>query len=184
MIAGGSLVLISHPSLSGIASNSGLSGSTQWHNAVRARYYIKGIKDESGEPGGNRRVIQFLKNNYGPISEEIVVEYRNGLFVPANTTVDQAAHDQQAEEVYLAILRTLTEQNQGPFSSAKNSRAYAATVISEHPDARPFRKRDMEQAEQRLLNQNQIHIEDHGSPSRPAKHIVLGPRPAGYAEAM
>jgi RecA-family ATPase len=184
MIAGGSLVLISHPSLSGIMSNSGLSGSTQWHNAVRARYYIKGLKDEDGEPGGSRRIIQFMKNNYGPISEEIVVEYRNSLFVPANTTVDEAARAEHADEVYLSILKTLTEQNQGPFSAAKNSSAYAATVISQHPSCRPFQKKDMEAAQQRLLDRNQIHVEDHGSPSRPAKHIVLGPRRTDQVDAM
>ena len=35
--ANGSVQLISHPSLTGINSDSGLSGSTAWHNAVRAR---------------------------------------------------------------------------------------------------------------------------------------------------
>ena len=43
-VANGSVQLISHPSLTGINSDSGLSGSTQWHNAVRARSYLKGSK--------------------------------------------------------------------------------------------------------------------------------------------
>src|SRR5262249_4264691 len=47
--ANGSLVLISHPSLTGISSESGISGSTQWHNAVRARFYIRGIKQEADD---------------------------------------------------------------------------------------------------------------------------------------
>jgi RecA-family ATPase len=145
MIGGGSLVLISHPSLSGIMSNSGLSGSTQWHNAVRARYYIKGVKDESGEPGGNRRVIQFMKNNYGPVSEEIVVEYRNGLFVPANTTVDEAARAAHADEVFLEVMKILLGQNQD-LSAAKKAPNYALTAVSQHPGSRPFRKSDMEMA--------------------------------------
>jgi RecA-family ATPase len=39
LISGGGLVLISHPSLTGIGSGSGsgISGSTQWHNGPRAR---------------------------------------------------------------------------------------------------------------------------------------------------
>jgi RecA-family ATPase len=90
----GAVVLVSHPSLSGISSDSGLSGSTQWHNAVRARYFIKGVKkDEKGEPTTNRRIIQFRKNNYGPISNELLVEFRNGVFVPvAGGSIDQAAY--------------------------------------------------------------------------------------------
>ena len=31
---------VGHPSLAGITSKSGLSGSTQWHNSVRARAYM------------------------------------------------------------------------------------------------------------------------------------------------
>jgi RecA-family ATPase len=37
-VANGALVLISHPSLTGINSDTGLSGNTAWHNAVRARF--------------------------------------------------------------------------------------------------------------------------------------------------
>ena len=48
-VANGSVQLISHPSLTGISSDSGLSGSTQWHNSVRARNYLKRVKAEDGQ---------------------------------------------------------------------------------------------------------------------------------------
>src|SRR5262249_38771544 len=35
------VILVAHPSLQGITSDSGLSGSTAWHNSVRARMYFK-----------------------------------------------------------------------------------------------------------------------------------------------
>jgi RecA-family ATPase len=35
--ANGAVALIAHPSLTGINTGTGLSGSTQWHNSVRAR---------------------------------------------------------------------------------------------------------------------------------------------------
>ena len=47
--ANGSVMLISHPSLAGIANDTGLSGNTQWHNAVRARCYLKSVKPDAGE---------------------------------------------------------------------------------------------------------------------------------------
>jgi AAA domain len=54
IVADGATVLISHPSLTGITNDSGISGNTQWHNAVRARLYMKGIKPENGgEPDGD-----------------------------------------------------------------------------------------------------------------------------------
>ena len=38
--ANGYVIMSAHPSLAGIASKTGLSGSTQWHNSVRARAYM------------------------------------------------------------------------------------------------------------------------------------------------
>src|SRR5262249_59837729 len=81
--ADGSTVLLSHPSLAGIATDTGLSGNTQWHNAVRARFYLKGIKPENGqEADSDLRETVFKKNNYGPISESIVLRYTDGVFLP------------------------------------------------------------------------------------------------------
>jgi hypothetical protein len=37
IVSNGSVVLLSHPSLTGINSGSGISGSTAWHNSVRSR---------------------------------------------------------------------------------------------------------------------------------------------------
>src|SRR5215510_11515525 len=76
MLANGSLNLISHPSLTGINTDTGLSGNTQWHNAVRARSYLKSVKPEAGEqPDTDLRELVFKKNNYGPVSESIVLRY-------------------------------------------------------------------------------------------------------------
>jgi hypothetical protein len=44
-VANGSVTVLSHPSLQGIASGSGISGSTAWHNAFRFRMYLRGVKD-------------------------------------------------------------------------------------------------------------------------------------------
>jgi hypothetical protein len=69
LVANGSVVLIAHPSLTGINTDTGLSGSTQWHNAVRARIYLKAIKTESGEqPDDDLRELVFKKNQFGPKS--------------------------------------------------------------------------------------------------------------------
>jgi RecA-family ATPase len=79
IVANGSVVPISHPSLTGINNDTGLSGNTQWHNAVRARFYMKSIKPEEGEqPDTDLRELVFKKNNYGPVSESIVLRYQNG----------------------------------------------------------------------------------------------------------
>src|SRR5262249_51714250 len=53
LVAVGAVVLIAHPSLTGINTDTGLSGTTQWHNAVRARLYLKSTKPEAGEQPDN-----------------------------------------------------------------------------------------------------------------------------------
>ena len=71
MVASGSVTVLSHPSLAGIASGSGISGSTAWHGAFRFRQYLKGIKADDGEqPDNDLRELEFKKNQYGPIGEK------------------------------------------------------------------------------------------------------------------
>src|SRR5262245_40274367 len=73
MVATGSVTVLSHPSLSGIASGSGISGSTAWHGAFRFRQYLRGVKPDNGEqPDNDLRQLEFKKNQYGPTAEAIV----------------------------------------------------------------------------------------------------------------
>ena len=48
-VASGSVTVLSHNSLAGMASGSGLSGSTAWHGAFRFRQYLKGVKAPGAE---------------------------------------------------------------------------------------------------------------------------------------
>ena len=178
-VANCAVTLISHPSLAGISTDSGLSGSTQWHNSVRARFYIKGLKAQNGEPEGDLRVIEFRKNNYGPISDGVIVQYKNGLFLPANTTEDRAVRDAEADDIYLTVLKILVSQNQD-LSPKRKANNYAPTVICQHPRCLPgrFTRQEMEAAQQRLLDTRKIHVaKSDGPPSRVFKFVALGPGP-------
>jgi RecA-family ATPase len=107
MVAAGSVTVLSHPSLQGIASGSGISGSTAWHGAFRFRQYLKGIKPDSGEqPNDDLRELEFKKNQYGPTAETTVVRYQRGLFlpVPGVGSLEKAAQDQEDDELFLTLL--------------------------------------------------------------------------------
>jgi RecA-family ATPase len=176
--ADGTVILVSHPSLTGIATGTGLSGSTQWHNAVRSRFYLRGIKgngsDDDGEPKGGLRELAFMKNNYGPETESIVLKYEYGLYIPVEgATVDEATKQQRAEEIYLEVLLLLIAQNQHPGPKKKGSN-YAPRMISEHPKAKGFSLRDMETAQQRLLDDGRIRIVTEGFKSKKADYIRPG----------
>ena len=59
------VVLIAHPSVSGMNSGSGLSGSTDWHNGPRARLYLQRPKDKDGKPlDPALRTIAVMKAQY------------------------------------------------------------------------------------------------------------------------
>jgi RecA-family ATPase len=47
-----SVAILAHPSNAGMATGSGISGSTGWHNKVRSRLYMKAPHD--GEGRGDR----------------------------------------------------------------------------------------------------------------------------------
>ena len=175
MVANGSVVLISHPSLAGINTETGLSGTTQWHNSVRARYFMRGVKPEAGEPlDTDLREIVFKKNNYGSISESIVLRWNNGLFLPVSGVVaDQAAKEAIAQEVFFEILLRLRAQNR--YVSDKPSANYAPALFAREEEAKRagLTKRDLERAMRLLFQRNAIWNEPaFGKPSRQQSYRI------------
>ena len=74
MTADAAVLLTSHPSLTGINSGSGLSGSTGWNNNVRSRaYFKKATTDKGDEPDPELRILEIMKANYGPVGETITL---------------------------------------------------------------------------------------------------------------
>jgi RecA-family ATPase len=170
IISTGSVNLISHPSLTGIATDTGMSGTTQWHNAVRARMFLRGIKPAADEqPQGDLREIIFKKNQYGPVSENVVLQYRDGMFLPApsKTSLDQAMQEAKADEKFCTnIIRFM---GQGRNVSIKpNAPTYAPTEFAKEPEAKKLglKKTDFEAAMRRLLEAGKIKSDAYGPPSR------------------
>ncbi|MGA8696112.1 MAG: AAA family ATPase [Xanthobacteraceae bacterium] len=176
MVASGSVTVLSHPSLAGISSGSGISGSTAWHGAFRFRQYLTGVKPDGGEqPDGDLRQLEFKKNQYGPIGETMVLRYQRGLFLPEAglSTLDKLAREQQVENIFLDLLKHY-EQTGRNVSESKTANNYAAAAFTKEQAAKGFRKADLEVAMRRLFDKGQIHVENYGRPSRPAYRIKLG----------
>jgi RecA-family ATPase len=174
-LSGGGVVLISHPSLTGINTGSGLSGSTQWHNSVRARMYMETPRvKEDEQPDTDLRVIHFMKNNYGRTSESITVRYQDGLFLPvAGTDFGAAVRHETAKEVFLALLRRFTKENRNV--NANSGRNYAPVLFAVELEAtcRSVSKSDLAAAMRELLHRGQIRQEPYGRPSRPNFRLVV-----------
>jgi RecA-family ATPase len=176
-VAGGSVTVLAHPSLAGIASGSGISGSTAWHGAFRFRQYLKGVKSDGGEqPDSDLRELEFKKNQYGPLSESIVLRYQRGLFLPEGgaASLDKMAREAMADDLFLNLLQRFAGQGRN-VSDKRNSPNYAPTAFADDADAKGLniRKADFSQAMSRLFNSNRIHVETYGRPARPYTKLAV-----------
>jgi RecA-family ATPase len=168
--ANGSVTVLSHPSLSGIASGSGISGSTAWHGAFRFRQYLTSVKAEAGEqPDSGLRQLEFKKNQYGPLGETIVLQYQKGLFLPLPgvTSLDKAAQEARADDVFIALLQRFARENRNV--GVTKGTTYAPALFAREEEAKKagVRSKDFDAAMLRLLKAGKIMNEPYGKPSRP-----------------
>jgi RecA-family ATPase len=176
IVASGSLVLVSHPSLTGITTGTGLSGTTQWHNAVRARYYLSSPKPADGEqPDTDLRQIEFKKNQYGKPAETIVLRYQNGMFLPeaSMSSLDKVAREAVVDGAFLTLLKRYTDQNRN-VSLNVNSNNYAprAFAVTDLAKQHSIRLAELAQAMERLLNTSKIINETYGKPAKPYQRLA------------
>lgn len=175
----GSVLLLAHPSLTGISTGTGLSGSTAWHNSVRARLYLTSPKPEPGEqPDSDLREMQFKKNQYGRTNDSLVLRYQNGLFLPEKTfsSIEMAAAEQNADQTFLTLLARFTKSGRNVGDKVKAAN-YAPRVFAKEPDAKALPKPEkyLVSAMDRLFRENKIHMEDYDRHGY--TRIVAGPAP-------
>jgi len=180
------IMILSHPSVSGLATGTGLSGSTQWNNAVRSRMYFKTIKadDEFDEQsasvlgtGSDFRELQYLKNNRAKQGDSIKLMWTNGLFLPEPkaSEFEQAAQNAKADDVFMSLLRKFisTEQN----VSANKGPTYAPSVFAGEKEAKVARltSKALTTAMERLLADKRIDTENFGPTSKRRSRLVICP---------
>jgi RecA-family ATPase len=89
------VVVLAHPSLSGIVSGAGTGGSTGWSNSVRSRLYLAPVKVPEGDrPDPALKQLTVMKANYGPTGETIALRWDHGRFVlagPSGKTTSNSA---------------------------------------------------------------------------------------------
>ncbi|KQW81052.1 hypothetical protein ASC89_04270 [Devosia sp. Root413D1] len=165
------VLLLSHPSRSGMNDGSGQSGSTGWNNSIRSRLYLD-RPPAVGNPDPDLRVLTPKKANYGPMSLEMTLRYQGGVFklVGASTAVplDWAAQNQRDDTRFLELLREVAAQ--GLHVNPSGGPYYAPSMF-EQRDGTVTRQRWLA-AMTRLFNQNRITVVPVGAPSRGMKKIV------------
>ena len=174
--ANAGLLLTSHPSLTGISSGTGLSGSTAWNASVRSRLYFKrAVTEKDEEPDPDLRVLEVMKANYGPVGETVTVRWKGGLFLPVGgvSNLEKLAAEQNAEHLFLTLLDRFTRQGRNT-SEKSSAPTYAPTLFTKESEARELgiRKADFEGAMRKLFAAERICLEPYGPPSRATSRLV------------
>jgi RecA-family ATPase len=165
------VVLLSHPSVEGMRSGSGTSGSTAWSNSVRSRLYFDRIKSDGFESDPDARVLRCLKSNYSRAGAEIKARWREGVFVPdgPETGLDRGAASARAERVFMRLLRLFDEQ--GRRVSHRRGPSYAPKEFADHPDSEGVTKRAFQDVMERLLSASKIAVIEAGPPSKRVHYL-------------
>ena len=170
MTANAGVLLTSHPSLTGISSGTGLAGSTAWNASVRSRLYLKRAITAKGEEADpNLRVLEVMKNNYGPVGETVTLRWKDGLFLPvaAPGSLEKLAREQKVDELFLTLLDRWNGQGRN-LSHKNTANAYAPSCLAGEPDAKTDKvsKRELADAMERLFRSGKIHVVSYGLPSK------------------
>lgn len=170
------VAILGHPSLQGIASGSGVSGSTAWHAAVRWRCYLTAAPkrkkndddDESTTIDAGYRWLKFMKNQYGPPQAHVPLQWSNGVFVNV-TDLDRRIREIEIEDVFMELLHRFMRQGRvvSPKSRAPN---YAPAQFAQEDEARertvPLSIDDLNAAMIRLYRDGKICNEDYWTAAR------------------
>ena len=167
------VVMLAHPSLSGLNSGSGTSGSTGWNNSVRSRLYLSRVVQDGYEPNPDARLLRTMKANYSRTGAEIALTWQNGVFVADApvTGLDRVAASAKAERVFLKLLREFTDQ--GRRVNHAGGPTYAPNLFAQHPQGEGCTKKAFKAAMDCLLTDGKIKIATDGPPSKPRSFLTF-----------
>lgn len=166
------VLLLAHPSLTGISSGSGLSGSTAWNNSVRSRLYMERVVDDGYEPDPDQRRLATKKANYGKTGDETIMRWHNGAFVVEadNSPLDHNAASMKSRRVFLELLRAYTAE--GRNVNANGGSNYAPNVFAKDKRNERVSRAAFSDAMADLFANGSIKQEEIGPPSRRIRRIA------------
>ncbi|MFA7647922.1 MAG: AAA family ATPase [Phenylobacterium sp.] len=172
---GAAVVMLSHPSLGGMASGTGNSGSTHWANAARAVLYLRRpLAAEGQATDPNARELLFGPSNYSAGgSAPLQLRWSAGAFVveggpPRNLSRQEA--EAEADRTFMNLLAKITAR--GIRVRPTTGHGYAPKVFEREEDAGGIRSRGFEAAMRRLLDAGLVRVIEEGPPSRRFQYLA------------
>ncbi|KKZ89369.1 AAA family ATPase [Rhizobium phaseoli] len=168
------ILLLGHPSLTGLNNGSGTSGSTAWSNSVRSRLYLYRPGDQDADE--KVRVLDIMKANYGPRGNPMNLKWDMGRFIctdrpeRAGSSIGKA---DRAERVFMKLMRAGLERGQ-TFSPSLSARNYPPTLFAASNEREGINKREFERAMHVLQDRGDIKtVVRHPGKSREKTLLVI-----------
>jgi RecA-family ATPase len=153
------VLLLDHPSLSGLTNGTGRGGNMDWRNAVRSALHLRPA-DDKAEADQGVRIIETTKSNYGPSGPQTGLRLRwndGGLALEsAPSSLHRLAKDQQCDEIFL---RLMDERNaQGRPVGDKAGRNYAPAIFADHDSNGGYTRAAFAKAMERLFHAKRVAL--------------------------
>lgn len=168
---GCAVVLLAHPSVAGLSSGSGVSGTTAWSNSVRSRIYLSREVDAKGaEADRNIRILEIKKANRSETGQRVSLTWSHGCFSPAQDLSTLEANEDDAA----AFLRILRRRNASFMyvTTAQNSPRYAPRTMLEDEEAKPIGEKRLVAAMAALHRSGRVTQEEYGKKARPQYRLI------------
>jgi RecA-family ATPase len=166
------VLLLDHPSLSGMTNGTGRAGSMDWRNAVRSALWLHTPSD-GAEADRGIRILETTKSNYGPPGNPLRLVWADGglQLEHAPTSLHRLAKDAECDATFLRLLDEREGQGRHVSSEARAS-TYAAKAFADMPNNDGFARNAFAAAMERLLQAGKIHQIFEGPASRPRGRLV------------
>jgi len=190
---GCAVLVLAHPSLSGLAQGTGTSGSTGWMNAARSFLYMRRPKEDGGRTGSYRgddpgvpemgdhgaddgvRELVNNKANYTRMDTKVNVKWEFYRFVcidpPLDQPKDTIGKESKAERVFMKLLHAYTKAGR-EVSVSNASQNYAPKLFDRSRERENLNFRWFERAMESLLNQGKVKVVMMGPKSRQRSCLV------------
>lgn len=170
------IVIVSHPSLTGITNKTGLSGSTAWHNACRAMLYLDHPAQEDGaEDIRRKRVLTVIKSNYAAPMEDMRLDMGDGYLVPElnlDSGMTGSIRRRSAERVFIECMKEAKRLGER-VSSKQFANNYAPRVFMKFSQAAGQSAHRLDNAMWKLLQAGVLSSAEDGPPSRRYAYLEL-----------
>ena len=134
------VLLLAHPSMSGMTTGTGTAGSVTWNAAVRSRLYL--TKPDDGD--ADERILTRKKANYAASGDETAMRliFEDGVLKPLNAGTGGTVDNIEIRSIERQILDKVRKAwgERRPYKSQKNhERELTRCMITEHPNtAKPI----------------------------------------------